>query len=137
MAWIRPLKSSRIANVGIAWIGLVVPFFAAYGSMALMVNRRPGKPNSGPNPNAASLSKWTPGELLVFVDPWFAGVLVYWLAFCIAAAALFVAAVFLKWPIGPTGRPKRRHLLAIALLIGTVFAGPWAYGLIFLLFRRA
>lgn len=81
---------------------------------------------------------WAPSELLVFVDPWFGGILALWSVFSVAVAAMFVTAVFLKWPIEATGKDgKQRLLAAISLLIGTVFAGPWVYGLIHLLVRRA
>jgi hypothetical protein len=131
-------SSRRVSNAGLALIGVAAPFLATYGSMALLVNRQPTRPNLGPNPDSAPPSMWTPSELLVYLDPWFAGVLAYWLVVSVALAALIVTAVFLLWPIEAGGQSTRRCLLAaISLLIGTVLAAPWAYGLIHLLARRA
>ncbi|HXT60834.1 MAG TPA: hypothetical protein VN699_19505 [Pirellulales bacterium] len=130
-------SSRRISNAGLALIGVAAPFFAIYGLMALLVNRRPTRPNAGPNPNPAPLSIWAPNELLVYVDPWFTGVLAHWLVFSAAVAGLFVAAILLAWPIEAGGQSTRRCLLAtISLLIGAVLSAPWAYGLIHLLVQR-
>ncbi len=79
-----------------------------------------------------------PADLLVAVDPWFAGTLVFWIVpwllvivgFTILATAI-VQPTHSKDHFLRIRRPST--LLAISLVLGIVLALPWIYGVIRLL----
>jgi hypothetical protein len=83
-----------------------------------------------PNPSRPPAEFLGPLELLVFVEPWFAGTLVFWLAPWLAILLAYPLAAAALVRFSASSIPRRPVLLpAIALLLGAAFAIPWVYAL--------
>ncbi len=102
--------------------------------------RLPEPPSSirTPNPSKAPVYFLGPQELLVYADPWLAGVAKFWLGpwMILFGASLLVIA--LRWPreLGLDHRPGQKSLALYSVLAGAVFAGPWWYALMVMISRR-
>jgi hypothetical protein len=76
-----------------------------------------------------------PAGLLVYLDPWFAGTIAFWLYFWSVLLTLFVLVVVLM-PVrreADSASASARRLVMIAIVsvvIGCAFAGPWIYALL-------
>lgn len=122
----------RLQNGAVALTGALLPLVIACG-IALAVVAAPS-PLDGrtPNPRPAPWFFLGPIELLVYLEPWFAGTIVIWLILWVPALAIFVVGVLLKWP-SQRPEPNSRGLPSLALLsvlMGLAFAAPWIYALV-------
>jgi len=91
-----------------------------------------------PNPSKAPVYLLGPADLLVAVDPWYAGTLLFWLVPWLGVLlGLAIVATIAAEPHAldmPMGWLRRRSTwLAIALAAGALFASPWIVGAVQLL----
>lgn len=108
-----------LSNTALALAGIMAPFVAAYAALAAIIHERTARPPAMPTPNPVKAEIWRPGDLLVYVDPWFAGVLIHWLEFSFVLAAMVIAAG-LCW--APVAKGKKRRLAVLSLLAGALIA---------------
>ncbi len=126
----------RVGNCAIALAGMILPFVLAWVALFSIymmheLNRPAPEVLRTPNPERAS---WymvcDPFNLLVSVDPWFAGTILWWVYACLIVGGAFALVAAILWPIGPVRKIKL--LAMLSALVGFVFALPWYYAL----FRR-
>jgi hypothetical protein len=96
--------------------------------LTINIKQLADRPRGSPNPQKAPLIILlsSPGAAVVYVDPWFAGVLAFWFYPGMVCMALGGCAVFCFPPRSGTGR---RRLGWMALSMGTIFSGPWLFAL--------
>lgn len=110
----------RLQNTGIALLGVTLPLIIACGAMAAVICQRAGPRAPSANPNPQKAPVWMtlgPADLLVYVDPWWAGSLLPLLAILIPPVVAFVIAVPFVWPVGTPGHSRRLGLLVMVAFI--------------------
>lgn len=126
----------RLQNFGIAFAGVAMPFFVACIAMILMIWQRETVRQESVSPNPQQAPLWMtmdPAGLLVYVDPWWAGVFLPLITIVVPPLAIYVVAVPFVWPVGSFDQSRRlRLLVALSLLLGLVFAAPWLIALAWL-----
>jgi hypothetical protein len=135
MGWSVMLR--RLQNGAVALAGAFVPPVGAYaGLLALIAGSHAAHvPSGSPNPGRAAWHLYGPSDVLVHVEPWFAGTIAFWLYPWLLVLVAFVLASALWWP---TGQPRRLPMiLLLARLLGTLSALPWLYALFRQLFERS
>jgi hypothetical protein len=91
--------------------------------------------SASPNPQKAPAYDLDPAGLLVYLDPWFAGTITFWLYFWSVLLTLFVLVIVLM-PVqrkADSGSASARRFVMIGIVsvvIGCAFAGPWIYALL-------
>ena len=82
-----------------------------------------------PNPAKAPVSMLGPIEVLVYADPWFAGVAWVWVIACGITLAILIATA-LCLPLSRQSAGSSMIFWGLgSLLVGLVIASPWMYGL--------
>lgn len=126
----------RLQNGAIALAGILSPSGTAWALLLVRIAGRQASapPTKAPNPTRAPWYYLGPQEVLVEIDPWLAGTIMFWLCAGVLILTGFVTAVLCWWPADSIGWKERRltALLSISLLLGLGFAAPWLYALIWL-----
>ena len=130
----------RISCGAIVLLFAFVPVLLSCVTIHALLPGDDSRPSASATPNPAKVPAQMlgPADLLVAVDPWFAGTLVFWIVpwllvivgFTILATAI-VQPTHSKDQFLRIRRPST--LLAISLVLGIVLALPWIYGVIRLL----
>jgi hypothetical protein len=115
----------------ISWLPVILTYSL---TVALVSSRRfASGPSTTPNP-----APWPfllgPNEVLVYIEPWFAGTILFWWLFWVPAILLWsLATAYLGSPINskPASNVLRRLIIVVSLsaLLGVIFASPWLYAL--------
>ncbi|MGH7134791.1 MAG: hypothetical protein ACREHD_03575 [Pirellulales bacterium] len=130
----------RVQNFGIAFVGVTMPFFVACIAMALVIWQREIVVQEPVSPNPQKAPLWMtigPAGLLVYVDPWWAGVILPLMTIVALPVLLYVVAVPFFWPYGLPDKSRRLLLVILSFLVGFFFAAPWLYSLLRLLTNRS
>jgi hypothetical protein len=120
------MKPWRIGYAAVALLGTLSPVVLAYVvALASTIRVVSGRAlESSPNPVDVTEALPGPAEMLVYLDPWWAGVAGYWLAASWVCLAAFVAVVALRWP----REPSRRALMTVfrsSIILGAAIAAPY------------
>ena len=132
----KALSIRRIARGAVALAGVWLPFFAAWLLLAVLIeSRQAAAPAGSPNPAKALVPTLGPGELLVYVEPYFTDVVHFWYCLIIATSAgWLIWSVALTPQCRPAGKAAWRcrwlRLTAVSIAIGFVLAAPWYYVLL-------
>jgi hypothetical protein len=132
----------RLIFATVALIGVLLPPVALSRGQILSVMaatplhsvplEEPASSVKTPNPEKAPWYFLDAEEMLVYYDPWLAGVILPWLILSLPAACVWlVVATWLMPPTEPTHSIKRRlcWVAIISLVIGAVVAAPWIISL--------
>ena len=117
----------RLTRCLIASAAFVLPLIASWGLIVATANNTapPSSSSRIPSPTKTTATM-CPVEALVYADPWFAGTIWLWVfLWGCAGVTLTLLALFL--PVR-----NRWSLLAwgiCSVVAGSLFAGPWIYGL--------
>jgi len=129
----------RCQNLAIAISGILLPLLIACAIILAIEFRktRPAddRPGRTPNPAKAPWYSMGPGDLLVGLDPWFAGTLLVWLVSWCGALSAYVIGVAMCWPTGSTTTRAIGRLIILSVVLGLLFAAPWYYALVRSLFE--
>ena len=82
-------------------------------------------PVATPNPPPAPAPALGPVEVVVYAEPSFAGIMVFWLVAWLPVLATYSILA----ACAPARRRGPTRLATAAFLLGTAFAAPWIYGL--------
>ena len=125
----------RCSSCFAALVGALTPIVACWLVMLWRIERRSaiGSTNA-PNPERAPAWLLGPIDVLVYVDPWFAGTIVFWLlpgAVILAGLLLWATGMLGSRKPGADSRACRLVLrvLPISVAVGLLLALPWLYSI--------
>ena len=124
------MKSVRLFRCLVAPALAALPTFVLWLVMQPLV-RSPVTVVDSPNPSKAPAAFLSPFEVLVYAEPWYAGVGTWWL---VLGAAL-ITIVTIAAVVSAVKEQGEKAVAAVAFLAGVLFAAPWIHGLFHLLTR--